>query len=81
MPTTERTPASPRSSPAAAIDPNWSVNELLRRHPATVRVLNARGIDSCCGGSSSLADAARDGQLDLAALLDALGSVAGSSAA
>jgi regulator of cell morphogenesis and NO signaling len=44
------------------IDPNWSINELLRRHPETVGVFNAFGIDSCCGGGAALFEAAyRDG--------------------
>lgn len=65
---------------AVAIDPEWSVNELLARYPAAASVLNAHGVDSCCGGASSLADAARAEQLDLATLLAALGkAVAGST--
>lgn len=44
------------------IDPNWSVNEILQRHPETVGVFNTFGIDSCCGGGASLFEAAyRDG--------------------
>jgi regulator of cell morphogenesis and NO signaling len=76
MTTIEKILSVARPAPTDAIDPEWSVNELLRRHPATASVLNEFGVDSCCGGASSLADAARDGQLDLTALLGALGSVA-----
>jgi regulator of cell morphogenesis and NO signaling len=54
------------------IDPAWSVNELLSRTPAAARVLNAFGIDTCCGGGDSLADAAREARLDLDVLLAAL---------
>lgn len=39
-----------------------SVNETIRRHPATVAVFNDFGIDACCGGAATLRDAAmRDG--------------------
>ena len=76
MTTTEKVLPVARPPATPAIDPAWSVNELLRRYPATASVLNEFGIDSCCGGGSSLAEAARDGQLDLAALLDALSSIA-----
>jgi regulator of cell morphogenesis and NO signaling len=41
------------------IDPTLSVNEVLARHPHAVRVLNAFGIDSCCGGATPLDVAAR----------------------
>jgi hypothetical protein len=42
------------------IDTALSVNEILRRYPAAARVLNAFGIDSCCGGAAPLEDAARE---------------------
>ena len=57
------------------IDPSLTVNEILRRHPAAVAVINAYGIDSCCGGGIPLETAAREQQLDLEAItseLDAL---------
>jgi iron-sulfur cluster repair protein YtfE (RIC family) len=40
------------------IDPNLTVNELLRRYPGALPVLATAGIDSCCGGDQSLALAA-----------------------
>jgi regulator of cell morphogenesis and NO signaling len=61
---------------APAIDPTWSVNEVLRRYPAAVTVLNAYGIDSCCGGPRALADVARAHRLDLPALLAELTALA-----
>ena len=57
------------------IDPSLTVNEILRRYPAAVAVINAHGIDSCCGGGIPLETAAREQQLDLDAItteLDAL---------
>lgn len=56
----------------ARIHPAWTVNDALRHFPATARIFNAFGIDACCGGATLLADAARDADLDPAALLDAL---------
>jgi iron-sulfur cluster repair protein YtfE (RIC family) len=44
------------------IDPNWSINEILQRHPEAVGGFNAIGIDPCCGGGASRYEAAyRDG--------------------
>lgn len=52
-----------------------TVNEVVRHYPATVPVFNEFGIDSCCGGATSLAVAAdRDGA-DLSALLARLTAV------
>lgn len=39
-----------------------TVNETIRRFPATVEIFNRYGIDACCGGAASVAEAAvRDG--------------------
>ena len=54
------------------IDAGITVNEMLRLYPATVSVLNVFGIDACCGGAASLAEAARRDGVDLTALLSAL---------
>lgn len=54
------------------LDPSISVNELLRRHPVVLPVLNAFGVDSCCGGAESLADAAHSAQIPLDALMAGL---------
>ena len=48
------------------------VNDVLRRYPAAVGVFNAFGIDACCGGASSLAEAAQRDSADLESLLAAL---------
>jgi regulator of cell morphogenesis and NO signaling len=62
----------PTHPPAPAIDPALSVNETLRRWPASVRALAAHGIDTCCGGASSLRAAAADAGVPLAELLAAI---------
>lgn len=57
-----------------------TVNEAIRRYPATVRVFNDFGVDACCGGAATVADAAvRDGA-DAADLLRALEAAAGEGA-
>ena len=56
----------------APLDPTLSVNEVLRRWPAAVASLNALGIDSCCGGASSLREAADEAGIPLAELLGAI---------
>ena len=57
---------------ASDIDLSWSVNDAIARHPPTVAVFNAFGIDACCGGAASIEEAAvRDGA-DPRAILDAL---------
>jgi iron-sulfur cluster repair protein YtfE (RIC family) len=38
---------------------SWTINEVLRADPRAARVLNLLGIDICCGGSLSLAEASR----------------------
>jgi iron-sulfur cluster repair protein YtfE (RIC family) len=59
------------------IHPYLTVNEAIRRFPATVAVFNAFGIDACCGGAAPLAEAAvRDGA-DPRALLEAVRAAAG----
>lgn len=49
-----------------------TVNDLLRETPSAAAVLNRLGIDTCCGGSLSLAEAAASVGLPLAQLLAAL---------
>jgi iron-sulfur cluster repair protein YtfE (RIC family) len=38
---------------------HWTVNEMLVAAPQTLGVLNRFGIDTCCGGTPTLAEAAR----------------------
>ncbi len=65
------TPAAP-----ARLSPQATVNDTIRRFPLTVAVFNAHGIDACCGGAASLADAAERDGADLPRLLAELASVA-----
>ncbi|MEX0908508.1 MAG: DUF542 domain-containing protein [Gemmatimonadaceae bacterium] len=54
------------------IDPAWTVHELVHFHPEVAAVLRSYGIDTCCGGSRTLTEAAKVAGLDVATLLRAL---------
>lgn len=54
------------------IDPTLTIGAVLQRYPATLAVFNAHGLDACCGGALSLAEAAARHGLDLPELLAAL---------
>jgi iron-sulfur cluster repair protein YtfE (RIC family) len=58
--------------PIPRIDPDLSVDDALRRYPAAAAVLNAFGVDACCGGARSIRAAAREDGADCCALLAAL---------
>lgn len=49
-----------------------TVDDVVHADPALSRVLNAHGIDTCCGGSATLAEAAHVRGIDLSELLTAL---------
>ena len=59
-------------SPAARITTAWTVNDVLRAHPATVAVFNAFRVDACCGGTASLTEAALHAHVDPETLMAAL---------
>lgn len=69
LPITANHTATELSMTTPRIDPTLTVNEILQRHPATIGVINAHGIDSCCGGGIPLATVARENELDLEALI------------
>lgn len=46
-----------------------TVNQIVERYPATLRVFGRYGIDTCCGGQKSLRDVAIAHQLPLEPLL------------
>ena len=58
--------------PRPRVDATWTVNDVLRHHPAAARVFNGFGVDACCGGAQSLDAAAREADVDVGALLTAL---------
>ena len=54
------------------IDADLTVNETIRRFPATLAVSRDFGIDTCCGGAAHLAEAAARKGADPVALLEAV---------
>lgn len=54
------------------LDCSLSVNAILARYPATLHVFSRLGLDTCCGGVLSVADAARAADVDADALCGAL---------
>ncbi|WP_353512125.1 DUF542 domain-containing protein [Thermus sp. LT1-2-5] len=48
------------------------VNEILRRYPEAVRLLNGLGLDTCCGGAEPLEEAAKQAGRDPKEVLQAL---------
>jgi regulator of cell morphogenesis and NO signaling len=59
-----------------AIDAEDTLNAIVARYPETLPVLQAFGLDTCCGGALPLRTAAEHHDLDLGALLAALRAVA-----
>ena len=51
------------------IDPAWTVHELVHARPETAAILRSYGIDTCCGGTRSLTEAAKVAGHDVAALM------------
>ena len=72
MHTTTMTSTRTTARITARITADDTVNDALLRLPATGRVFNAFGIDSCCGGAATIAQAATDADIPLDVLLDAL---------
>ena len=60
----------------AKIDGKMTINDVIKDYPSTLAVFNTFGIDSCCGGARTLEQAAREGGIDLDALLKALNEAA-----
>ena len=54
------------------LDCSQSVNAVLARYPSTLPVFNRFGLDTCCGGSLSVVDAARAADVDKDLLCGAL---------
>lgn len=51
---------------------NTTVNEILRRFPKAVELLNGLGLDTCCGGAEPLGEAAKAAGREPEAVLRAL---------
>jgi regulator of cell morphogenesis and NO signaling len=55
-----------------ALDLQWTVNDVVRRYPATLPIFNSLGIDTCCGGALPLATVAEKHRIGLDVLHAAL---------
>ncbi|HEY0152464.1 MAG TPA: DUF542 domain-containing protein [Longimicrobium sp.] len=49
-----------------------TLNDAIRLHPRSVAVFNEYGLDSCCGGAATIAEAAERDGVPLDELLRAL---------
>ena len=61
---------------AAPIAPTDTVNDVIARHPATLAVFRAYGIDACCGGPLPLDEVCRRHDLSLEGVLGLLAEAA-----
>lgn len=59
------------------LDPELTVNEVIRRIPAAVSVFSRHGIDTCCGGDLSVDEAARRHGVDPEKILEEVRGSAG----
>ena len=51
------------------LNASMSLNEIIRRYPSVLPVLNGFGLDTCCGGAESLTDASRAASIPIEALM------------
>lgn len=59
------------------LDCSLSINAIIARHPSTLPVFSQFGLDTCCGGARSVAEAARAADIDADVLCGALGGAIG----
>lgn len=57
----------------ASFTSDCTVDAVIARSPVAGAVLNTFGIDTCCGGSASLGEAAVRAHVEAPVLLDAIG--------
>lgn len=60
----------------AAITENMTINDIIKKHPETMKVFNRHNVDSCCGGAQSVKAAAALGGVDLNRILAELNAAA-----
>jgi len=59
------------------LEASWTINETIQQYPETITVFNAFGIDTCCGGDETIEAAAREGEINLDAVMARLREFAG----
>lgn len=57
-------------SKVETIDPRFTINEIVLRHPAALGPLAAHGLDTCCQANKTLAAAALAAGLNSDALIE-----------
>lgn len=62
-----------KTAKSETIDRTMTLNQIVQARPEALPVLNGLGLDTCCGGSVALEEAARRHSLDLDEVLGALG--------
>ncbi|MHB8782733.1 MAG: DUF542 domain-containing protein [Desulfobacteria bacterium] len=48
------------------------INDVIRKHPETIKVFNEYKVDSCCGGGAPIETTAKRDGIDVEALVKAL---------
>ena len=55
-----------------AITRDMVINDVIRKHPETIKVFNEYKVDSCCGGGGTIETTARRDGVDVEPLVHAL---------
>ena len=58
----------------AIITEDMTINDVVKKHPETMKVFNDHQVDSCCGGAESIETTAAVNNADLDKLMVALNS-------
>lgn len=56
----------------AVITSDMTINDVVKKHPETMKVFNDHKVDSCCGGAESIETTAAVSMADLDKLMIAL---------
>jgi len=65
----------------ATITRDMVINDVIKKHPQTIKVFNDYKVDSCCGGGASIETTAKRDGIDVEGLLKALNEAVGGDAA
>tara|TARA_B100000315_G_scaffold90209_1_gene82925 strand:+ start:1478 stop:1675 length:198 start_codon:yes stop_codon:yes gene_type:complete len=56
----------------AIITEDMTINDVVQKHPETLKVFNDFKVDSCCGGAESIATTAAVSNVNIPQLMEAL---------
>ena len=56
----------------ATITSDMVINDVIKKHPATIKVFNEYKVDSCCGGGAPIETTAKRDGVDVETLMKAL---------